>query len=90
MLDNSNILGYNIDVNRDGAVNENGSQRRKGKRMTKKKIVLCNHCLEAIRSRGERVTVIDYIFPDEAEERGLVCEWCKDSSDEELLLCEFN
>ena len=29
MLDNTNILGYNIDVNRKGAVNENDSKNKK-------------------------------------------------------------
>lgn len=39
-------------------------------------MIICKHCIEAIRSRGELV-VIDDVFDDDDE---LDCEWCGDTN----------
>lgn len=40
---------------------------------------LCEHCISALRSRGEPVWESGhYIDEDEAEEEGFVCEWCEE------------
>lgn len=39
-------------------------------------MIICKHCIEAIRSRGELV-VIDDVFDEDDE---LDCEWCGDSN----------
>lgn len=46
------------------------------------KWLLCQHCIEAIRSRGERLVVLGYAMSmEEAEEEGIVCEWCEEADD---------
>ena len=47
------------------------------------KMLLCGHCIEAIRSRGEKLLVGDIIDTDEKS----VCDWC-DETDDELYECE--
>ena len=42
--------------------------------MEDKRICLCKNCIEAIRSRGEKVWVGSEI---ETEDEELVCEWCE-------------
>lgn len=59
-------------------------------------IRLCDHCIEAIRSRGEKVYVGPEIERDEdVDEEGrwyvsddLTCEWCEEKVDE-LFDCHF-
>ena len=49
-----------------------------------KKICLCEYCIEAIRSRGEKLLVGDQydleyeVYADEPQ----VCEWCGEEADE--------
>ena len=49
-----------------------------------KKICLCKYCIEAIRSRGEKLLVGDQydleyeVYADEPQ----VCEWCGAEADE--------
>ena len=51
-------------------------------------ILLCEHCIAAIRSRGERVYDGGFFMDaDEAEESGITCEWCDEVDD--LYECTF-
>ena len=62
-------------------------------------IRLCEHCIEAIRSRGEKVWVGEIIEREEDldnEENwvpcdGLICEWCEHdySTYDDLYDCHF-
>lgn len=56
-------------------------QKPKKQKRSRNKIYLCEHCIEAIRSHGEKVYEGD-VLPDMG-----ICEWC----DEEDILydCEF-
>lgn len=48
-------------------------------------MIICEHCIEAIESRGERLLVGDFYADDE-----LICEWCGDECEEsELRYVEF-
>lgn len=59
-------------------------------------IMLCEHCIAAIRSRGEKVWVGEEIERDEdIDDEGnwfisddLKCEWCEEQMDE-LYDCHF-
>lgn len=43
--------------------------------------LLCQHCIDAIKSRGERLIVLgEYMDYDESVESGTVCEWCGDNA----------
>ena len=47
-------------------------------------IVLCDHCIEAIRSHGEAVIVLGESDLDEYRDNfneELKCEWCEDEND---------
>lgn len=45
-------------------------------------MLLCEHCVAAIKSRGEQMMVNpEYIDMLEAEENDLKCEWCDDVTD---------
>lgn len=48
-----------------------------------KKMILCENCIEAIRSRGEKLFVGDPV--EKTEET--ICEWC-DDDDEDTELFE--
>lgn len=38
---------------------------------------LCNHCIDAIKSRGEKLFVGDMVLDyEESEELNFPCEWC--------------
>lgn len=52
-------------------------------------ILLCEHCIEAIRSRGEIVGIVEpnYVTAEDCEEFETVCEWCGEIDD--LHKCEF-
>lgn len=45
---------------------------------TKKTMCLCPYCLEAIRSRGERVTTSGIEYADEP----IICDWCEEETEE--------
>ena len=45
---------------------------------------LCEHCIEAIRSHGEKVIVLDIV--EDSEE--MACEWCEEDG-ETLYECEL-
>lgn len=45
-------------------------------------MLLCKHCIQAIRSRGEELYVGDMEYDiDEAEEEGITCDWCDEYDD---------
>ena len=48
--------------------------------MNKPDIILCEHCIAAIRSRGEKVIKGDslYYSEDFDEDKTHECEWCKE------------
>ena len=51
-------------------------------------ILLCQHCIEAIRSHGEPVYVGDFAMDvEESEETNTPCEWCGEF--DELYDCKF-
>lgn len=51
-------------------------------------ILLCQHCISAIRSRGEEVFVGDLEKDaEESEETNTPCEWCGEYDD--LYNCKF-
>ena len=50
--------------------------------MKRRKIILCEHCIEAIRSHGEKV-----IIESEADDAN-ICEWC-DEPEDDLYECYF-
>ena len=51
-------------------------------------ILLCQHCISAIRSRGEEVFVGDLEKDaEESEETNMPCEWCGEYND--LYDCKF-
>lgn len=49
-------------------------------------ILLCEHCIAAIKSRGEKVYVGPII--DKGDEESIRCEWCDEEFDE-LYDCHF-
>lgn len=54
---------------------------------------LCEHCIEAIRSRGERVMTRPMEFEDMTEEEYeteiVVCDWCEDEYEtSEMFICD--
>ena len=50
-------------------------------------MIICEYCIEAIESRGERLLVGDFYADDDDE---LICEWCGDECEEsELRYVEF-
>lgn len=52
------------------------------------RILLCQHCIEAIRSHGEPVYVGDFAMDvEESEETNTPCEWCGEY--DELYDCKF-
>lgn len=53
------------------------------------RILLCEHCIEAIRSRGELVKVCEpnFVTAEECEEHNITCDWCGEIDD--LHSCEF-
>lgn len=55
--------------------------------------ILCKHCIDAIKSRGEKIYVgslverdIEMIGKDRCISDGMKCEWC-DEEDDELYEC---
>ena len=50
-------------------------------------IYLCEHCIGAIRSRGEKVFVGEMLSDFELDE-GSKCEWCEEEKTE-LYECHF-
>lgn len=49
-------------------------------------MVLCEHCLQAIKSRGERVkTELFYVDIED----GVICEWCEEEIEGEAYETEF-
>lgn len=41
-------------------------------------MILCKSCIQAIRSRGEKVFIDDSFDETTIREDGLICEWCED------------
>lgn len=50
-------------------------------------ILLCEHCIDAIRSRGEKVFVAGEYW-DFDEEDEIACEWCEET-EKTLYECHF-
>lgn len=52
-------------------------------------MVLCKHCIEELKSRGESLMIADsYLCTmEESEEENQPCEWCDEF--DELWLCWF-
>lgn len=51
-------------------------------------MLLCPHCIEGLKSRGESVKVGDLLLDiEEAEEQEVCCEWCGEVDD--LYDCEL-
>lgn len=45
-------------------------------------MLMCEHCIEELRSRGELVGVYEMRYTaDECEENDVVCEWCEEADD---------
>lgn len=45
-------------------------------------MLLCKHCIEAIRSHGEFLLVGEMVHDiDDAEEMEITCEWCNEYDD---------
>jgi len=62
--------------------------------LKKDRIVLCRHCIDAIRSRGEKVIVFESLYySDEYSDNDnelFKCEFCDDElTTDELFECEF-
>ena len=54
----------------------------------KNRICLCEHCIEAIKSHGEKLAVGDCLMDEvESEEEDIPCEWCGEF--DELYECFF-
>lgn len=54
-------------------------------------LVVCEHCLEAIKSRGEKIRVLFTVdAEDYRDEFGAypVCEWCEEVEECELFVIE--
>lgn len=61
---------------------------RKGSDM-KNKLILCEYCIEELRSRGEKVLVGDRVYRlEESEEENKPCEWCGEYDDLFECVCE--
>lgn len=41
-------------------------------------MILCKRCIQAIRSRGEKVVIDDTFDEYTIREDNLVCEWCEE------------
>lgn len=54
--------------------------------MKKKPLCLCEYCIEAIRSRGEKLRIVDHVYTD--DEEPIVCDWCGEET-EEYYECEI-
>lgn len=56
-----------------------------------KKIILCEHCIAAIHSRGEKVYRFDSLYySEECTEETASCEWCKEELEKDFLYeCSF-
>ena len=50
-------------------------------------IILCNHCIDAIESRGEHVIVLEEIDDNFAPYKN--CEWCETDEHGTLYICTF-
>lgn len=52
-------------------------------------MLVCEYCLEAIRSHGEPVPVLDTLFVDETDPEESRCEWCEESGNDHLHEIKF-
>lgn len=55
-------------------------------------ICICEYCIEAIRSRGEKVIKLESLYYDEKfdEIDEVTCEWCEEETDKsEIFKCIF-
>ena len=54
------------------------------------RICLCEYCIQAIQSRGEKLAVGDLVdqYDAECEEDYMPCEWC-DENTQDLYECFF-
>ena len=53
-------------------------------------ICLCSNCIEAIRSRGERVLVGETMYFETEFDETVKCEWCEDDYDpSDVYKCYF-
>lgn len=46
-------------------------------------ICLCEHCIEAIMSRGEKVIQLGSMW--DSEEENMTCEWCEEEMPNDCL-----
>ena len=45
-------------------------------------MLMCRHCIEAIRSRGDYIMTGEMVYSaEECEEMGITCEWCGEYDD---------
>lgn len=52
-------------------------------------MLVCEYCLEAIRSHGERVAVLDTLSVDETDPEESRCEWCEEHGNDQLHEINF-
>lgn len=50
---------------------------------------ICEYCLEAIRSHGEKVTIKDIHYVDEEDEIESRCEYCEECENDTLYEVEW-
>lgn len=55
------------------------------KKMIYRPLLLCENCIQAIKSHGEPVLKGELICIEDAEEKGIFCEFCKEL--DELFFC---
>lgn len=58
------------------------------------RLCLCEYCIEAIRSRGERIMTrpmeVEDLTEEEYETEIVVCDWCEDEyTPNEMYICEW-
>lgn len=56
--------------------------------MQPNQILLCEYCIEAIRSRGERLVIIDEYESTYNEQGYGHCDWCAED-EPNTYVCEF-
>lgn len=50
---------------------------------------VCEYCLQAIKSHGERIAILETLYVDETDPTESRCEWCKESGNDELHDIKF-
>lgn len=52
-------------------------------------MIICGKCIQAIRSRGEKVVIDDEFSESEVIEDELICEWCEEEAATDLYSVHF-